>query len=154
VRPNRTEVAELARQYVENIAANAKETLARLRARGVEVVLVSGGLREAILPLATEIGLKEDAVNAVPIFFNARGEYTGFDKDSALARQNGKRETVSRLNLPQRILAVGDGMTDTEMRACADTFAAYTGFVRREAVVAKADLVIEDFRQLEDTVLG
>jgi hypothetical protein len=40
------------------------------------------------------------------------------------------------------------------MRACADTFAAYTGFVRREAVVAKADLVIEDFRQLEDTVLG
>jgi len=45
-------------------------------------------------------------------------------------------------------------MTDTEIRACADSFAAYTGFVCREAVIAKADFIVEDFRQLSDAVLG
>jgi soluble P-type ATPase len=77
-----------------------------------------------------------------------------FQYSSTSARQNGKREAVSRLNLRPPIIAVGDGMTDTEIRECADSFAAYTGFVRREAVIAKADLVIEDFRQLAHTVLG
>jgi phosphoserine phosphatase len=154
VRPTSAEVAELATQYVSNLAPNAKESIALLRSKGVEVVLVSGGLREAILPLATELGLKPDAVHAVPVFFDERGDYTGFDERSVLARQNGKREAVSRLNLRRPIIAVGDGMTDTEIRGCADSFAAYTGFVRREAVVAEADLVIEDFLQLAHTVLG
>lgn len=154
VRPTSAEVAELAIQYVSNLAPNAKESIALLRSRGVEVVVVSGGLREAILPLAAEVGLKPDAVHAVPVFFDERGDYAGFDERSVLARQNGKREAVSRLNLRPPIIAVGDGMTDTEIRECADSFAAYTGFVRREAVIAKADLVIEDFRQLAHTVLG
>ena len=154
VRPTWAEVTELAIQYVANLAPNAKECIALLRSRGVEVVVVSGGLREAILPLAAEVGLKPDSVHAVQVFFDAQGHYTGFDERSLLARQNGKRETVARLNLRPPLMAVGDGITDTEIRACADSFAAYTGFVRREAVVAKADLVIEDFRQLAQTILG
>jgi phosphoserine phosphatase len=154
VRPTKAEVTELASQYVLNLAPNAKESIALLRSRGVEVVVVSGGLREAILPLAAEVGLKPDSVHAVQVFFDAQGHYRGFDERSLLARQNGKREAVARLNLRPPLMAVGDGITDTEIRACADSFAAYTGFVRREAVVAKADLVIEDFRQLAQMVLG
>jgi phosphoserine phosphatase len=154
VRPNKAEVAELGRQYVSSLAPGAKESIDLLQNNGVEVVLVSGGLRQAILPLAAEVGLQADAVHAVPIFFDERGEYAGFDEHSVLARQYGKREAVARLGLKGPIIAVGDGMTDTEIRTCVDSFAAYTGFVRREAVVAKADLAIEDFRQLAETVLG
>lgn len=154
VRPTRAEVAQLASQYVSKLAPNATESIALLQSEGVEIVLVSGGIREAILPLAAEVGLKPEAVHAVSVLFDERGNYAGFDERSLLARQNGKRDAVAELGLKPPIIAVGDGITDTEIRACADSFAAYTGFVRREAVVAKADLVIEDFRQLAHTVLG
>jgi hypothetical protein len=35
-----------------------------------------------------------------------------------------------------------------------DAFAAYTGFVRRDAVVAGADFVVESFDQLLELVLA
>jgi phosphoserine phosphatase len=61
---------------------------------------------------------------------------------------------VRSLDLPRRILAVGDGATDLAMRADVDAFAAFTGFVRREAVVAAADLELERFDQLVELALA
>ena len=43
---------------------------------------------------------------------------------------------------------VGDGATDVAMRREADWFAAFTGVVRREAVVAAADSVLASFDEL------
>jgi hypothetical protein len=40
------------------------------------------------------------------------------------------------------------------MRPAVDAFAAFTGFVRREPVVAGADHVLADFAQLTELVLG
>src|SRR5258706_240935 len=51
------------------------------------------------------------------------------------------------------ILAVGDGMTDCEIRQVVEGFAAFTGFMRREPVVQRADFVIENFDQLRELVL-
>ena len=154
VRPTRTEVAELAKQYVAHVAPGASESIRSMKQRGVEIVLVSGGLREAILPLAMEVGLSEDAVHAVSVFFADNGSYTGFEEESLLARQRGKMDEVSRLGLRRPVIAVGDGVTDSEIRPVVDAFAAYTGFVRRESVVTHADFTIEDFRQLAEMVLG
>ncbi len=50
VRPNKVEIEQLGREYVERIAPRAREALAELRTRGIELAMVSGGLREAILP--------------------------------------------------------------------------------------------------------
>ena len=61
---------------------------------------------------------------------------------------------ICALVLPPRVLAVGDGATDLAIRPVVDAFAAYTGFVRREAVVNDADLVVESFDQLLDIVLA
>jgi hypothetical protein len=40
------------------------------------------------------------------------------------------------------------------MREATDAFAAFTGFVRREAVVRVADYVVTSFRELSDLVLS
>jgi phosphoserine phosphatase len=154
VRPTKTEIDQLGKEYIAHLAPYARDSIALMQAHGVGITLVSGGLREAIVPLAAELALKESVVHAVPVFFDERGDYLGFDEQSPLARQKGKLETVAALNLRKPIVAVGDGMTDTEIRGCADSFAAYTGFVRREAVIARADFIFEDFRQLSDAVLG
>lgn len=153
VKPTLPEIRQLGKVYIERMATGATETVAALIADKIEVVMVSGGLREAILPLARELGVKEENVYAVSVFFDEHGEYAGFDEASLLTRQIGKRITVGQMQLKGPILAVGDGMTDCEIKSVVQGFAAFTGFIRREAVIEQADYVIENFDQLRDLVL-
>jgi phosphoserine phosphatase len=153
VRPTLQEIQELATVYLDRIAVGARETLSQLRANGVDLVMVSGGLREAILPLADELGIEHRNVHAVSVFFTSDGGYAGFDERSPFARQSGKREAVAKMNLRAPVIAVGDGMTDAAMKPVVDSFAAFTGFRRRESVVELADRVIRDFDELRTLVL-
>jgi len=153
VKPTLPEIRELGKVYIERMAARAAETIAELRVNEVEVVMVSGGLREAILPLARELGVGEENVYAVSVFFDEDGAYAGFDDASLLTRQTGKRTIVGQMHLKGPILAVGDGMTDCEIKSVVQGFAAFTGFTRREAVIEQADYVIENFDQLRDLIL-
>ena len=153
VKPTLSEIQELGKVYIERVATRAAETIAELRANEVEVVLVSGGLREAILPLARELGVRGENVYAVSVFFDQDGGYAGFDDASLLTRQSGKRTIVGQMDLKGPILAVGDGMTDCEIKQVVQSFAAFTGFTRREAVMERADYIIENFDQLRDLIL-
>jgi phosphoserine phosphatase len=153
VRPTLAEIEHLGREYVDRIAPRATETLTAFKAADIRIVMVSGGLREAILPLARTLAVDEASVYAVSVFFDDRGNYRGFDEASPLTRQTGKKTTVLNMGLRGPILAVGDGMTDCEMKSVVDSFAAFTGFTRREPVIARADFVIENFDQLRELVL-
>ena len=136
------------------MAANASETIGAFREHGVDVVMVSGGLRESILPLANELGVPDAHVYAVSVFFGTDGEYAGFEENSPFTRQNGKRTVVSQMGLKGPVLAVGDGVTDCEIKPVVDSFAAFTGFMKRDAVIERADYIIENFEQLRKLVLG
>ena len=70
-----------------------------------------------------------------------------------MTQQNGKRTTVANMGLKGPILAVGDGITDSEIKPVVESFAAFTGFTRREPVIERADFVIENFDQLRELVL-
>lgn len=153
VKPSRAEIEELGRVYVERIAPGARETLSAFQAEGIELAMVSGGLRQAILPLARELAVDEQRVYAVSVFFDEKGEYTGFEEGSLMTQQTGKRTTVGKMGLKGPILAVGDGITDSEIKPVVDGFAVFTGFTRREPVIARADFVIENFDQLRELVL-
>ena len=154
VRPSRSDLIVLAANYIGQLAPGAREAVKRLRGEGRRVVLVSGGLREAILPLSAHLGIAESDVHAVSVRFTDSGSYDGYDTASPLATASGKRAVVEALALPRRVLAVGDGATDLAIRPAVDAFAAFTGFVRREPVVASADLVIDSFAQLVELVLS
>lgn len=153
IAPTKREIEALSARYIESIAPGAVETVAALRRAGVGIAVVSGGLREAIVPLAKVIGA-EDALRAVSIRFDASGNYAGFDDRSPLATQGGKAQVVRELGLVAPALGVGDGATDLAMRPAVAAFGAYTGFARREPVVKAADFTIESFAQLEALVLG
>jgi phosphoserine phosphatase len=154
VQPARYEVEMLANVYIAALAPGAARAVRRLRDAGRRVVLVSGGVREAILPVARRLAIADEDVHAVAARFGPDGEYDGHDADSPLTRAAGKRTVVEALALPRRVLAVGDGATDLAIRPVVDAFAAFTGFVRRDAVVKAADLTVESFDQLTDIVLA
>jgi phosphoserine phosphatase len=155
VAPTLAELQTLGLAYRRKLAPGATEAVRAMRDAGVRVVLVSGGLQIAVLALAETLGIDEADVHAVATIHNERGLYDGFDHLSPLATQEGKATIVRTLGLPAPVLAVGDGSTDLAIRVAgaADAFAAYTGFVSRDPVVAAADHVIATFDELVALVL-
>jgi phosphoserine phosphatase len=153
VRPSRSDLSALASAYSAGLMPGAQDAIRTLREAGVHLALVSGGLREAILPFAAELGFMARDVHAVELRFTADGAYNGFDDETPLACSGGKPRVARALGLPPRVLAVGDGSTDAELKPCVDAFAAFTGVARRESVVAVADYVITQFAELPALVL-
>jgi phosphoserine phosphatase len=144
IRPTRGQLEELARQYVAALVPDAAAVVRALRAEGVAVRVMSGGLLPAVRAVAEELGLSGDDVAAVDIRFDEAGGYAGFDAASPLARSGGKRDVMQqwRAGMEGAVMLVGDGATDLEARDDVDLFVAYAGVVERAAVVAGADVVI------------
>jgi phosphoserine phosphatase len=158
VLPSSDDVHALSGAYEASVAPGAAEAIASLRSAGVSVTLVSGGIRQAILPVARSLGFADSDLWAVAISFDARGRYNAYDAESPLtSTSRGKQEIVRQLlsngELRRPLLMVGDGATDAATRSVADAFAAYTGFARHEAVVRVADFVVANFQELQQLVI-
>jgi phosphoserine phosphatase len=153
IRPGADDLSGLAEAYRGAVAAGAVETLRTLRTAGVGTHLVSGGLRQAIVPVSRDLGFSESEVHAVSVILDSHGDYVDFDRTSPLWRAAGKREVVAALHLPAPLLAVGDGMSDAELRGVTEMFAVFTGFVRRQPVIELAQYECGSFTDLLDLVL-
>ena len=90
IAPSRDEVEALAEAYRGSVAPGADAAIAELRRHGVRILAVSGGLREAVLPLCRGLGLAEQDVFAVSIRWDDHGRFAGFDRASPLATQRRK----------------------------------------------------------------
>jgi len=144
IRPTREAVEALAGQYIAAAVPDARATVQELLAHGVCVKIISGGLRQAILPFASWLGIPAADVAAVDIRFTGDGSYLGYDEESPLGRSGGKRTVVTEwlATVPAPVMMVGDGITDLEARPAVDRFVAFAGVVDRPAVTAAADVVI------------
>lgn len=142
VQPTRTAVEALGREYVARLVPDAVETVAALKAAGVDVRIISGGLRPAVLAAARALAVDEIDVAAVDIRFTADGSYAGFDAASPLTMSGGKRAAIERWNIRRPAVMVGDGTTDLETRPVVDLFVAFAGVVERPGVVQSADVVV------------
>jgi len=154
IRPRRDEIDALSSAYIAALAPGCDTAISKLRNAGVALILVSSGLRQAVLPLATELEFDGGDVHAVDIHFDAGGAYAGFDASSPLTVSSGKSTLLASLRLARPILMVGDGSTDLATRSVVDSFAAFTGFVARENVIRNADVVVASFAELASLVLS
>lgn len=153
IRPGAALVAAVGRQYVETVEPTARATLATLRARGWTPLILSGGFRNAIRPLADFLGIER--VEAVDLFFDAAGAYAGYDRDYPTTRSGGKPEVVRALKQelrPARIVMVGDGVSDLETKPEVDLFVGFGRYVAREKVRAGAACFVRALSELPDLV--
>lgn len=144
IRPTRERVDALGREYVEELVADAPETVAALRWLGKDVRIISGGLLPPVVAIARHLGLPDAAVAAVGIEFDDSGRYRTFEQDSPMARSGGKREMIESWGLQRPTLLVGDGATDLEARPAVDLFVAYMGVAFRERIASEAEVVLRD----------
>lgn len=144
IRPNADSIDWLAGLYVAEIVEGAADTMAALAAHGKEVHIVSGGIRQAILPLAGFLGVPESRVHAVDIYFNADGSYRDFDQSNPLARTGGKTQVCRDLKRPDSLLwMVGDGKTDMEAKQDGVGVIGFGGVAARPVVREMADYFVE-----------
>ncbi len=140
----------ITRDHVQATAVRAASRLAPSVARNLEtlrrhadrLVIVSGGFREVIVPVAELLGVSADRVLANDLTYDDAGRVTGVFADNPILRPQGKAEAVRCLNLTGPVVMVGDGWTDAEVKlaGAADRFVAFTEIARRDRVVAAADM--------------
>jgi phosphoserine phosphatase len=149
VRPTAEDAAAIGRRYIETIEPTAEATVARLMAANWTCVIVSGGFRQAIQPLADR--LKIERIEAVDLHFGADGGYAGFNAAAPTTRSGGKPEIMRRLRdefNPERLVMIGDGVSDLEAKPAVDLFVGFGRYVVRERVKREAAIFIHSLDAL------
>lgn len=143
-------VQALADRILDEGAPSVRKNLAWFRANAERVVIVSGGFREIIAPIAERLGISAERVLCNDLVYDADGRVTGVDDANPLSHAGGKPLAIQALGLPRPIVMVGDGWTDAEVKqaGAADRFYAYTEIVRRPPVVAVADAEVASMDEL------
>ncbi len=165
IRPNQASIDWLAGLYIDQIVDGVKDVFEALTASDKELHIISGGIRQAILPLARYLGLSEAQVHAVDIYFNEDGSYRDYDRNSALARSGGKAEVCRQLLIARdgvyaanpsatlrrtlsgagaaksqgSLVMIGDGKTDMEAKQAGAYVIGFGGVVDRPVVREQAD---------------
>ncbi|MFP5296328.1 MAG: phosphoglycerate dehydrogenase [Alphaproteobacteria bacterium] len=138
---HRRHVEALAARVADELTPSVQRNLAFFREHPDWIVIVSGGFRDIVAPVAQRLGVAADHVLANDLVYDADGRVTGVDPANPLAEAGGKVRAIAGLALPRPLVMVGDGWTDAEVRhaGAADRFYAFTEIVRRPPVVAAAD---------------
>ncbi len=155
IRPTRAQVEAVGRRYIETVEPAAAAMLAQARAAGWTPVILSGGFRQAIRPLADHLGIAR--VEAVDLYFDEAGRYRDYDRTYPTTRSGGKPEVIQRLRTelaPVRVVMVGDGVSDLETKPVVDLFVGFGRYVARERVRSGADEFVESLEALPPRLTG
>ncbi|MBD5779528.1 HAD-IB family phosphatase [Pelagicoccus sp. NFK12] len=139
IKPSAEECEKIGQLYIDTIEPTALETLAALREKGWEPIIVSGGLTQAIAPFARHLGVER--VRAVDLIFDDAGRYLGFDGNCPTSRMGGKMKVIDADKAERgatQTVMVGDGSSDLETQPFVDLFIGYGGYLERAKVKAEA----------------
>jgi len=142
IKPTRKQLSGIGKFYVSTLVEDAGPVTEALMSLGIEVHIVSGGYRDALLPVAEKLGVPSGHVHANDLYFNEKGEYTGFDNANPLSRSGGKAEVIKRLDREPLSILIGDGVSDAEVGAHVELFVGFGGVERRDAVRSVAPVYL------------
>ena len=150
IKPSRQAVEALGELYIETMLPGAEACVADLQNAGWTCIILSGGILQAILPIAAR--LKIDQVEAVSLRFDADGNYLDFDLNCPTTRTGGKPLFIESLRKTSAhrdfIVMVGDGASDLETKTVVDLFVGFGGVIVREKVRAESHHFIMDLSEL------
>ncbi len=153
IKPTRSDVQAVGTCYLQTQVEGVADCLKALVAQGWTPLIISGGFKQAIEPLAK--ALRISRIEAVDLYFDKEGNYTGFNKDYPTTRSGGKPEIIERLRKefnPKQIVMIGDGVSDLETQASVDLFVGFGGVVIREKVKQGAHAFITALSQLPEVI--
>lgn len=149
ISPTRKDVETVAQQYIETIEPTAKNTIEELEKRGWTPIILSGGFKIIIEPLAQLLGINR--IEAVPLILKDDGSYDHFDNTYPTTYNGGKPEIIKKLiteyNATKTVM-VGDGVSDLETQPIVDHFIGYGGYTPREKVKKEAQYFVHSLDEI------
>ena len=138
---NKSEIPELVEKLKNKVSVSFVRNEEFFKEHKDSIYIISNGFKEVIVPIVSELGVKEDHVYANTFIFDKDGNITGFDQDNVLSSNNGKVELLKKMDLKGDVYVIGDGYNDYEIKAAglANKFYAFTENVERDDVLDKAD---------------
>ncbi|WP_426035261.1 phosphoglycerate dehydrogenase [Brevundimonas sp. DC300-4] len=137
----RIHVLALADRILDEGTPSVRRNLRFFNENAANIIILSGGFREIIAPIAERLGVSPDRVICNDLIYDAEGRVMGVDDANPLSHENGKPTVIKALGLKGPVVMVGDGWNDAEVKlgGAADRFYAFTEIARRDKVVAVAD---------------
>lgn len=151
--PSLDTMSSLIAQHDFPLTPLMSELVVALKERNKEVVLVSGGLKQMIVPIAHKLSIPTENIFAIELFFNEDGTFKDFDRDAPTARTMGKRKVMEMLRQSyDNVVMIGDGATDLEAKSDdgAGAVIGFGGNAVRDKVKAEADWFVYNFQDLLD----
>ncbi len=142
---NKKHVDILINFLLKNISDSFERNKKFLTEYADQILVVSSGFKDFIIPVIEHLGLKAKNVYANTFIYNENGDITGVDNTNVLSQTGGKINLVKSLNLDAHVSVIGDGFTDFEIKqnGLADRFYAFVENVERQKVVEVADFTIK-----------
>lgn len=148
IQPQREDLIQLGELYRTNLSPFVQHVVHGLQKKHYELAIMSGGYKEAILPLGQLLSIPSENIYANSLQFDEAGNYQDFDHSCPLWKEKGKKEIITHLKLSSPKILVGDGMSDALAKDVVDLFIGYGGVKNRNTVREIADEYIEDMREL------
>jgi phosphoserine phosphatase len=146
IRPTREIAEKVSRCYIQNIVPGVESMIEMAKEMGWMPVILSGGFAPLIAPLAQHLGIRH--IEAVPLYFDDSGAYSGYGQAYPTTRNMGKNEIIRKWReamIPERVIMIGDGVSDLETKPDVDVMVGFGGVAEREKVKEGADLWLTDF---------
>lgn len=133
--PTRDQVLALGEQYFNHQAPDVLAVIQLLQALNKAVYIISAGLYPAVAIFGKLLGVPQENIFAVNIYFDSAGNFSDFDHASPLVTADGKRTISSQLKQKHpRILHIGDGLNDYSTHDLVTRFVGYGGFFYRARI--------------------
>ncbi len=153
IQPDLITCQKVEQLYIETVEPTALKTLDKLKNLGYTPIILSGGFKRLIEPLAKYLAIER--VEAVPLTLDEAGNYVEFDASYPTTYNGGKPEIINKLKTefsPDRIIMVGDGASDLETKEDVDLFVGYGKYTDRQKVREGADHFIYSLADLLDII--
>ena len=110
------------------------------------ILIISGGFYEMIIPIVSEYGIFEDQVFANKFVYKGTSRIAHVDSQNIMAQSGEKVAQANALGLAGEIHVIGDGYTDYQIKSegPAKKFFAFIENIRRNSVCEVADVVLSN----------
>jgi phosphoserine phosphatase len=139
IKPTKEHLDRLTLLYLKNLTPGAADLITTLQSHDIGIYIVSGGYRQAILPVTSLLGIPPENVFAINLIADPDGFYTRVAGGDILSTSIGKRVVIESLSLPTPVALIGDGNTDALARSAVTYFIGYGGVVAHKVVQDVAD---------------
>ena len=144
---NRDHLKQLVTHLKKKVSVSFSRNTVFFKNHSDEVLIVSGGFKEFIIPVVTEYHIKKENIYANTFVFDDEGNIVGYDRSNPLSQEGGKVKLLKELNLQGDIYGIGDGYSDFQLKESGmiKKFFAFTENIERKSVAEKADHVTPSF---------